>query len=350
MALLGMLLVLSACAQVSEMPPGGAVAAMPGWGEDELAEWAVAWQRSCRLTPWRKARGLDESVRAAWRCRCAESVPREPEALREWVESNFRAKVVDSPAFITGYFEPSLEGRFRPEGEFRTPLYRMPIDWPSHRPLPDRAAIEAGALTGHGLEIVWVDAVDAFFLHIQGSGSVLLPGENPLRLGYAGHNGHEYRAIGRDLVEQGELARGQVSMQSIKAWLRMHPTRAIKVMQRNRRFIFFRELEGPGPIGSQGVALTPERSLAVDPHAILYGLPVWLDLAAGHGVPAIRRLTVAQDTGSAIQGSARGDFFWGQGKRAEAMAGRMQSHGTLYKLTPQWRSRTNEETHSCSKS
>ena len=206
------------------------------------------------------------------------------------------------------------------------------------RPYPSRGDIVAGTLAGRGLEIAWVaDPVDAFFLQIQGSGRLALPDGRIVRVGYDGQNGRPYTAIGRVLVEEGALAREAVSMQSIRAWLAAHPDRAEGVMNANSSYVFFRRLAGDGPIGAQGVALTPQRSIAVDPRFVPYSVPVWLDATAptpDGGAAALRRLMIAQDTGGAIRGPVRGDVFWGAGEDAAAIAGRMNDRGRWWILLP----------------
>jgi len=204
------------------------------------------------------------------------------------------------------------------------------------KPYEDRKAIVEGALDPRNLEIVWVDdPVDAFFLQIQGSGRVTLEDGRVMRLGYAGQNGHPYVAIGRELIARGALTRETVSMQSIRAWLAANPAEAAALMNANPSYVFFRELPGDGPVGAQGAALTPLRSLAVDRRFVPLGTPVWLD--AEHpdpGTARLRRLVVAQDVGGAIRGPVRGDLFWGHGDAAADLAGRMKSPGRYYLLLP----------------
>ncbi|MGH6912588.1 MAG: murein transglycosylase A, partial [Geminicoccales bacterium] len=208
-------------------------------------------------------------------------------------------------------------------------------------PYHSRGEIESGALDDRGLELLWVDdRVDKFFLQIQGSGQVVLEDGRLIRVGYAGQNGHPYRAIGRDLIEIGALPPEQVSMQSIRTWLEANPGAARAIMDRNRSYVFFQENSelGPddGPIGAQGVPLTAGRSLAVDLRFIPLGAPVWLDSSAPFpdGEAPLRRLMIAQDTGGAIKGVVRGDVFWGAGALAEAVAGRMKSTGRYAVLLP----------------
>ena len=204
------------------------------------------------------------------------------------------------------------------------------------KPYYDRAQIVDGALDGEGIEIVWVaDPIAAFFLQIQGSGRVRLPDGEILRLGYSAANGRPYTAIGRVLVAEGALAREEVSLQSIRAWLRENPGEQRRIMDRNRSYVFFREIAGEGPIGTQGVPLTPGRSLAVDPRLMPLGVPLWIDTADPLDTARpLRRLVVAQDTGGAIRGAVRGDLFWGAGLDAEERAGRMRSPGRYHVLLP----------------
>lgn len=330
-------LLVAGCARFTEPPPGhdraDGLASLPGWAEQAaLDDWLQAWQRSCERRPWSRPQTLADP--AAWAAAC-ESARERRHVDRAWLGWHFRIGRIADDALVTGYFEPSFRGARKPGPAYAAPLYQPPPE-PELARL-SRARIDAGGLAGRGLELAWLaDPVDAFFLHIQGSGRIVLADGGSQRVGYAGDNGHRYRAIGRDLVAEGEIARDAVSMQSIAAWLRRHPDRAAAMMQRNPRYIFFRPLATEGPVGAQGVVLTPERSLAVDPGHIPYGLPVWLDVEhpdAASRMP-LRRLTVAQDTGSAIKGAARADFFWGAGDRAEALAGRMQSRGRLYVLLP----------------
>lgn len=244
-------------------------------------------------------------------------------------------------------------------GPYRTPVYARPMDmvtadlglfreeWKGKtlvgrvvegrlRPFPPRAEIEAGALEGEGLEILWIDdPVDGFFLHIQGSGRVAMNDGRIVRLGYAGQNGHPYVAIGRELIERGAIPRERMSMQAIRAWLKNNPDDAPRLMASNPSFVFFRELKGPGPIGAHGVPLTPGRSLAVDRSFIPLGVPVWLDTTDPLSPETpLRRLVVAQDTGGAIRGPVRGDLFWGFGADAAAKAGPMKQAGRYYLLLP----------------
>jgi len=195
--------------------------------------------------------------------------------------------------------------------------------------------IEGGALRGRGLELVWVDdPIDAFFLHIQGSGRVLLPGGEMMRVGYAGQNGREYVGIGGVMRERGLLGEGpgkySGSMQGIMAYIRDNPREGRDLMRLNKSWIFFSELRGDGPLGALGVPVRRESSVAADPAFVPLGAPVWLELdrAEANG------LWVAQDTGGAIKGANRFDTFWGAGDDARAIAGGMSGRGRAYVLLP----------------
>jgi membrane-bound lytic murein transglycosylase A len=204
-------------------------------------------------------------------------------------------------------------------------------------PYPTRGELETQGLL-KGLEILYVeDPVEAFFLQVQGSGRVVLEDGSVVRLAYANQNGHPYRSIGRWLVEQGELTLSQASMQGIQRWLAANPHRRDELLHQNPSMIFFRELPtgtnpNDGPIGSLGVPITAGRSIALDPRYVPLGLPVFLSTQLPSG--PTRRLVVAQDTGSAILGPHRADFFFGSGPEAGAVAGRMKAPGEMVVLLP----------------
>jgi membrane-bound lytic murein transglycosylase A len=300
---------------------------------------------------------------ADWRPACdAAASAHTPRMFFETWFTPFRASNRgDSEGLFTGYYEPLLRGARQSGGVFTVPLHGRPSglvtvdlgrfadDLEGRKiigrvvdgtvaPLPDRGEIAAGALDGHAPVIVWVDdPVDAFFLHVQGSGRVALADSGMLRVGYAGANGHAYTSIGKVLIERGEIARADVSLQSIRAWLAGNPGQAAGLLATNRSYVFFRELKGDGPLGAQGVALTPGRSLAVDRRFLPLGVPLWLDIMApalGGGDRPVRRLVIAQDTGGAIRGPVRGDVFWGFGPEAEYVAGHMKHRGGYYLLLP----------------
>ena len=183
--------------------------------------------------------------------------------------------------------------------------------------------------------MLWVDdPVDAFFLEIQGSGRVRLQGGGTARVGYDGSNGKPYVAVGRLLIERGVMPREQVTMASIRGWMKAHPPEGAALRRDNPSFVFFREIIGEGPLGAQRTALTAGRSLAVDRAFIALGLPVWLEVQQRFAPEVIRRLVVAQDAGGAIKGPVRGDLFWGHGDAAAGGAGAMNASGRYYVLLP----------------
>lgn len=241
----------------------------------------------------------------------------------------------DTQGTFTGYYIPILHGSRTQHGPYQTPLYRMPRKGVNYK-IP-RSKIAAGALKGKGLEIVWVDdAVDAFFVQIQGTGKVLMDTGEQLRINIAGQNGFPYFPIGKAMVERNYLQPGKVSMQSIKTWLQNNRRQAESVMSLNPSYVFFDEKPWTGDVvGSHNVPLTPHRSLAVDRSYISLGTPLWLSAPHPHGhKPPLQQMMVAQDTGGAIKGAVRGDYYWGVGDQAADHAGLMNSKGNMYLLLP----------------
>jgi len=324
-------------------------------------------RRSCpRLLRGDDARSIGPGGRFGtvgdWRSAC-DALTGLPEgdlqAARAAFEAHFAvwraSDIAPDDDLFTGYYEPELHGARVRDATYDTPVYPRPedlvlVDLGDFReslkgeriagrmqgfrlkPYHSRADIEAGVLDGEVEPILWLDdPIDSFFLHIQGSGLVRLDDGTLTRVGYDGHNGHIYFAIGRYLISAGHVAREDMSMQAIRAWLEANPDQMSAVMNRNPSYIFFRELTGDGPIGAQGVALTAGRSLAVDRTRHALGVPVWVDIDYGEG---LRRLMVAQDTGGAIRGPVRGDFFWGSGDAAGEMAGAMAAKGRKWLLLP----------------
>jgi membrane-bound lytic murein transglycosylase A len=269
-------------------------------------------------------------------CRAATTTAGDDLSARRFFERWFVPYLVLSAGsdegMFTGYYEPILSGAWRRSARYTYPLYRAPALTSG---LPSRAEIESGALAGRGLELLWVDdPIAAFFLHIQGSGLVQLEDGGVYRVGFAGQNGYSYFPIGRELIRRGEILPEQMSMQAIRVWLQAHPDEARSLMNLNPSYVFFRLRDGDAPIGAQGVALTPGRSLAVDPSFVPFGVPVWLDTTDPAQPQPLRRLVVAQDTGGAIKGPVRGDLFWGAGEDAELRAGLMKQTGRYYLLLP----------------
>jgi membrane-bound lytic murein transglycosylase A len=318
---------------------------LPGWGDDAMLQALPALRASCRALDAKPADAPvgTGGVAGEWRPVCAAlaAAGSSDHALRRAMEAWFVPFAVadaDGPdGLFTGYYEPELRGSRKRTGGYTVPLYRPPSD-PASSAL-SRAAIDSGALAGRGLELLWLaDPIDAFFLQAQGSGRVRLAEGGSLRVGYAASNGLPATMIGRILVERGELTKEAATMQTVRQWLRDHPAEATALMQMNARYIFFREIRGGGPIGALGVALTPGRSLAVDPDLIPLGAPLWLDTTYPAGTPEagrpLRRLVVAQDSGAAIKGAVRGDLYWGSGEAALLYAGPMKQPGRYYLLLP----------------
>jgi membrane-bound lytic murein transglycosylase A len=342
--------------------------ALPGWSEDDVAAAIPALLKSCarRLTEPPTAMVGPDGIggRAAdWRppCAAAAAVPAgDDQAARHFFEAWFEPWLAtdngEADGLFTGYYEPLLDGARVKGGVNETPLLRRPPDlvmvqlglfrpeWRGERiagrvvdgnlrPYPSRAEIERGALDQDRLALYWVaDPVDAFFLQVQGSGKVRLPDGTLVNLGYDGQNGQPYVSIGKLLIERGELTRQQVSLDAIKEWIRAHPEQGKKLLDDNPSYVFFREIKGATPLGAEGAVLTAGRSLAVDRAFLPLGVPIWLDVR--NDDQALRRLVIAQDTGGAIRGPVRGDFYWGFGREAERAAGSMKGHGRYFLLLP----------------
>jgi len=245
----------------------------------------------------------------------------------------------EGTALFTAYYEPELNGSRVRGGQYQFPLYARPDDLQRGVPYLDRAAIDAGGLSGRGLELFWLDdPIESFFLHIQGSGRIRLPDNSVARVGYAGKNNHPYKAIGRTLVEWEEMPLEAVSKRSIEEWIIANPDRRDALLGTNPSYVFFTEREelnaDPtlGPIGSFGQPLPSERAIAVDPRFYALGIPMWVELQTPVG--AVKRLTLALDTGGAIKGSRRADYFFGSGDAAGLAAGSTRARGRLIALTP----------------
>lgn len=318
---------------------------LPGWSEDDHAAAFATFLRSCPVLSRRSASEsagiLPQFGRVGdWQqiCAAAYLITPDDRTTRRFLEASFVPYAVRSgysdEGLFTGYYEPVLRGSWQPSTLYRYPVYRQPPKR-NGATLPSRAEIDAGALAGRGLELLWLDdPVDAFFLHIQGSGQVEMANGTRVRIGYAGKNGRAYFPIGRELIRRGEIQPEDMSMQAIRVWLQSHPDEAPAVMNLNPSYVFFRLRDADAPIGAQGVALTPGRSLAVDPSFVPYGVPIWLDTTDPAHLHPLRRLVVAQDTGGAIKGPIRGDLFWGAGEDAELRAGLMKQTGRYYLLLP----------------
>ncbi len=332
----------------------GVPVAMLGIQADEARAALAAFRLSCPgLIRRTDASGLTRGD--DWRPACAAATGwRDGDAagfFSRWFEA---AVVGDGRAFATGYYEPEIAGSRARRAGYDVPVYRRPpdlieADLGQFAPdlkgrkirgqardgkltlYPDRAAIEAGALRGRGLELAWAaDPIEFFFLQVQGSGRLRLPDGGVMRIGYDSQNGRDYVGIGGLMKARGLLGPGQSSMQGIMAWLRAHPEEGQAIMDENKSFVFFRELTGAGPIGAMGVAVTGRTSVAADPAFVPLGAPVFLALDRSEATG----LWVAQDTGGAIKGANRFDTFWGAGDDARSTAGGMSGRGQAWLLLP----------------
>jgi membrane-bound lytic murein transglycosylase A len=315
-------------------------------------EWAARALTAFRISCPVLMRRQDKSGLALpqdWAPLCTEAATLAPEQAATFFRDRFDwVRVGNGKAFATGYYEPEIEGSRTPLPGY-VPIYSLPPDL-IQCTKPDgttgrgridetgtctlyftRAEIEDGALAGKGLELAWAkDPVDLFFLEIQGSGRIRFPDGSVMRIGYGGQNGREYVAIGRLLRERGILPPGGANMESIKAWIRANPDQGRELMRENLSYIFFKVLNGPGPLGALNVPVTPRATVAADPSFVPLGAPVYLALDR----PEAYGLWVAQDTGGAIKGPNRFDTFWGSGPEATQIAGGMAANGVAYILLP----------------
>lgn len=333
---------------------------LPGWQQDDLRQAWPSFLASCQVMvkkpDWQEP------------CEVARDVnPADPNTIRVFLESFFTPHRVanadgSEQGMVTGYYEPLLRGARKRGGPYQTPLHGVPDDllvidlssvYPELKNMRLRGKVvgrkvmpylsrgdmeEANSLSGK--ELLWVDdPVEAFFLQVQGSGRVQLTDtRETVRLAYADQNGHPYKSIGRYLIDKGEMSLSQASAQSIKAWVAANPARRQEVLNANPSYVFFREEKLPdprvGPKGSLGVPLTSERSIAVDTQFIPLGAPVFLATTQPNSERPLQRLMLAQDTGGAIRGAVRADFFWGFGAVAGEHAGKMKQAGRMWVLLP----------------
>jgi membrane-bound lytic murein transglycosylase A len=332
--------------------------AVTSWRDDAASEAWPAFLQGCTTL----------GKRSAWQAVCAEAgamTAPDDAAVRAFFERRFQpwqATQEDGSAegLVTGYYEPLLKGDRERSARARFPLYAAPDDlvsvdladlYPELKslrlrgrlvgnklvPYPARKDIEAGSNGFRGKPVAWAeDPVELFFLQIQGSGRIELPGGGHLRVGYADQNGHPYQSVGKLLVERGELTLDQASMQGIKDWGAKNPDKLPELLAANPSYVFFRELPngGAGPLGALGVPLTGGRSIAVDPRFVPLGAPVFLATTQPNSPLPLNKLVMAQDTGGAIRGGVRADFFWGFGDAAGELAGRMKQRGRMWVLLP----------------
>ncbi|MBL0942112.1 MAG: MltA domain-containing protein [Alphaproteobacteria bacterium] len=340
---------------------------LPGWGQDSLVEVYPALTKTCLEISTLNISMIGDREVGSWQpfYKALTGLKSPTSSEIQEVFQNYLVPYQvqfgsQSKGLFTGYYEPQLRGSRVKTDRYNIAIYARPGDLimiedlgafrnelkgiriagyneKGHlKPYPTRAEIENGVLKGQGIELVWVDDfVDAYFMAIQGSGCILFEDGSKIHLGYAGTNGHAYTSIGKILIERGEFTVKTVTMQSIRAWLSDYPEKAKDLLQQNQSFVFFRELPEGKPVGAQGLTLTPKRSLAVDRTYIPLGLPLWLDIEHPDTTQQkLQQLVIAQDTGGAIKGPIRGDFYWGSGPEAGALAGIMKSQGSYYLFLP----------------
>jgi membrane-bound lytic murein transglycosylase A len=344
-----------AAAKVQQMP----FSAIPGWPSASVAPGLRAFATGCARMP------AGGALRRS--CEAARALPADDEAAaRAFAEATFDAwqlATADGAAegMITGYYEPVLAGSRTRTERFRFPVYGVPADLVTvdlesvnpdlkgmrlrgrlegNRVVPYRTRAEIEGAEFRAPILAWVeDPVELFFLQIQGSGQIALDGERRgerLRLGYGDQNGHPYRSLGRFLVDRREMTLDQASMQGIKAWAAANPRKLREALDVNPSYVFFRETPdaGAGPVGTLGVPLTGGYSIAVDPRSVPLGAPVFLATTFPLSTQPLQRVVAAQDTGGAIRGAVRADFYWGSGNEAGTQAGRMRQQGKMWILWP----------------
>ncbi len=331
---------------------------IPGWREDDPSLALGAFLESCSALRWRPE----------WQSPCQQAAAMEQvgeDEVRQFFEQNFVPHQVRQPdgsveGLMTGYYVPNLKGSRYASSEYPYPLYRRPDDlltidlsdvYPDlgdyrlrgrldgQRVIPywDRGGIDSYDRPLAGQELLWVaDPVELFFLHIQGSGRILLDSGESVMVNYADQNGHPYRSIGKYLLDRGVMERHEMSMQNIRRWATNNPIEVKALLNQNPSYVFFRELDSEvkSPPGALGVPLTPGRSLAVDRRYIPLGVPVFVETSWPNSDQPLQRLMIAQDTGGAIKGRVRGDFFWGMGDDAGAKAGSMKQAAKFWVLLP----------------
>jgi len=328
---------------------------LPGWSLDDPTPAFDAFLASCKVL----------ERQALWNSVCVSARNADRSDLRGWFEAQLQPwQLVNADGsregLVTGYYEPVIKGSRKPGKTFRFPVFGVPEDlitvdlseiYPELKGMRLRGRVEGKKLVPYysrgqwaqqeekrsGNALMWTsDAIDLFFLQIQGSGQVELQDGQRVRISYADQNGYPYRAVGRWLADQGEMKIEQTSMQGIKAWAVANPKRLQELLNVNPSVVFFRELpvEGSGPPGALAVPLSPERSIAVDSRTTPLGSPVWLSTTRPSSDEPLQRLMLAQDTGGAIRGVVRADFYWGSGPDAGAMAGKMKQKGQMWVLLP----------------
>ena len=339
---------------------------LPGWALDDTTPAFTAWVASCS--------SLEK--KALWQDLCRDArliTDKNPEFLRQWFETSMRPWALvnadgSKSGLITGYYEPILKGSRKSTSKSAVPVFGPPDDmitvelselYPELKHMRLRGRLvdkvegknEGKKLVPYYSRSDWTtqearrlsdailfvdDPIDFFFMQIQGSGQIQFADGNRVRLNYADQNGHPYKSIGRWLIDKGELKSHEASMQGIKAWAKANPKRLAELLNANPSLVFFREiaLTSDSPPGAMGIPLTAERSIAIDPRHVPLGAPVWLATTRPNSEQALTRLMLAQDTGGAIRGVVRADFFWGSGDEPGALAGKMRQSGQMWVLFP----------------
>jgi membrane-bound lytic murein transglycosylase A len=316
---------------------------LPGWQEDDLTQAWPAWLKSCDALRKRNSE-------INWRQACSQTngvSGGDGQAIRQYFEAHFQVYEVRNSAtgnesgLITGYYEPVMNGSQTRTATYTIPLYSLPNAWKGAKPSPAPTRAElmsSGVLKGS--EIAWVqDPVAAAFMQIQGSGKIRLEDGRVLRLGFAGTNDQPFKSFAQWLLDRKEITRSEATMQGISAWAKRNPSRIEEMLNANPRFVFFKELPSNvsadlGPNGALGVPLTTERSIAIDLKALPLGAPVFLSTTKPLSSQALQKLVMAQDTGKAIVGGVRADYYWGSGESAGELAGRMKQDGKMWLLLP----------------
>lgn len=330
---------------------------LPGWNQDRVSEtWPALWASCQKPGPgWNQVCLEVRELGADWGRQVNDDF------VRQWLEGHLRPWKLNhldgkATGLLTGYFEPMLEGRRKADARFQYPLYRPPLDLGTRKPHFTRSELDVlpeGRAAVAGREVLYLaDPLDVLLIQVQGSGRVRVQDElnaqgqpRTVRLAFAGHNDQPYQSVARWLVDQGAFSLDQASWPAIRNWANQNPQRVAEMMRANPRMVFFKEepLTDPntGPVGAQGVPLTPGRSVAVDRDAVPLGTPMWLDStmpqtwSATPSAPTnLQRLVVAQDTGGAILGGVRADYFWGWGDEALAQAGRTKQALSAWVLWP----------------
>ena len=329
---------------------------LPNWPGEQLSATWPSWLNSCKKL----------ASKAQWKDICADALmlaPQDDAAIQDFFERQFspwriETSTGEQSGLVTGYYEPLLKGSLSPKPG-SVPFYAVPDDlltvdlvkqYPEFKgkrlrgrvqgktvvPYWNRQDIAEGKLADTGKILAWADdAIEAFFMEVQGSGRIQLEDGSVFRLGYADQNGHPYKSIGKWLIEQGELTADKASMQSIQAWAKAHPERLQEMLNANPSVVFFKTLTGTdGPIGALNVPLTDEASAAVDPKFVPLGSPIYLATTRPLDSQPMNRLIQAQDTGGAIAGPIRVDYFWGFGAKAGERAGKMKQKGQVWLLVP----------------